>query len=136
MFIQVRFSVVHYKAKFPSIESISSMELQSRALSDEQNQLAKVANVFGNSFTPLENECGSSSPRLVVLYSSCTINYYIQYIIHTGPNSNNWPIRQWDRHLRRQSSSAIKINIRSEHMIYDLIAITEGTLFKYTQIRY
>ena len=44
-----------------SIESISSMELQSRALSDEQNQLAKVANVFGNSFASLENECGSSS---------------------------------------------------------------------------
>ena len=44
-----------------SIESISSMELQSRALSDEQNQLANVANVFGNSFASLENECGSSS---------------------------------------------------------------------------
>ena len=54
-----------------SIESISSMELQSRALSDEQNQLAKVANVFGNSFASLENECGGSSSFYIL--HCCTL---------------------------------------------------------------
>ena len=39
------------------------------ALSDEQNQLAKVANVFGNSFASLENECGSSSFYTTLLHT-------------------------------------------------------------------
>ena len=60
-----------------SIESISSMELQSRALSDEQNQLAKVANVFGNSFASLENECGSSSFYTTLLHTMSKKRKYI-----------------------------------------------------------
>ena len=53
-----------------SIESISSMELQSRALSDEQNQLAKVANVFGNSYRRVQASSASicwmdTSPKIL-----------------------------------------------------------------------
>ena len=48
------------------------------ALSDEQNQLAKVANVFGNSFTPLENECCGMAvaPKTFTVCSKkdCTIS--------------------------------------------------------------
>ena len=88
------------------IESISSMELQNSgtivgrsscrkspataggALSDEQNQLAKVANVFGNSFTPLENECCGMAvaPKTFTVCSKkdCTISSKLQiiYLFH------------------------------------------------------
>ena len=53
------------------------------ALSDEQNQLAKVANVFGNSFTPLENECCGMAvaPKTFTVCSKkdCSLQYHLGY---------------------------------------------------------